>query len=253
MATYLITGTSRGLGLALATHLLSLPTSQISTIFTLARKSSPALNSLIEKSGGRVVLIEADVTDEASIKKAVGDVEGKLAGKGLDVLVNNVGIMGFTPEGIVGMDDLSNHFTVNVLTAHWTIRNFIPLLEKGTQKKIVNISTALGSFNLASQYTWAPAPAYKIAKAALNMLTVQYANDYAEKGFTIFALSPGWLKTDLGGGDRADLEPKVGAKASLDRIFAATKEDNGQFLNIKVEGWENAAGPNKYNGLNPAW
>lgn len=199
------------------------------------------------------MLVEADVKDETSIKNAVGEVEGKLGGKGLDVLVNNVGIMEFTPEGITTMDDLSDHFTANVLSAHWATRNFIPLLEKGTQKKIVNISTTLGSFNLASQYTWAPAPAYKITKAALNMLTVQYANEYAEKGFTIFALSPGWLKTDLGGGDRADLAPEVGAKASLDRIFAATKEDNGQFLNIKVEGWENAPGPNKYDGLNPPW
>ena len=62
-----------------------------------------------------------------------------------------------------------------------------------------------------------------------------------------------WLQTDLGGGDRADLAPEVGAKASLEKIFSATKEDNGQFLNIKVEGWENAAGPNKYDGLNPPW
>tara|TARA_R110002060_G_scaffold32116_6_gene42706 strand:+ start:1332 stop:1643 length:312 start_codon:yes stop_codon:yes gene_type:complete len=103
MATYLITGTSRGLGLALATHLASLPSSQSSTIFTLARKSSRALETLIEKSDGRVILIEADVTDEASIKKAVGEVETKLAGKGLDVLINNVGIMGLTPDGIAAM------------------------------------------------------------------------------------------------------------------------------------------------------
>ncbi|KAH7360167.1 short chain dehydrogenase reductase [Rhexocercosporidium sp. MPI-PUGE-AT-0058] len=253
MATYLITGTSRGLGLAIITHLSTLPSSQISTIFALARTESPALKSLVEKADGRVVLVKADVTNEESIKKAAVEVDGFLGGKGLDVLVNNVGIMGFSPGGIVGMDDLSNHFTVNVLSAHWTTRTFMPLLEKGALKKVVNITTTLGSFGLAPQYTLSPAPAYKISKAALNMLTVQYAMDYAEKGFTIFALSPGWLKTDLGGGDMADLPAEVGAKASLDRIFAATKEDNGQFLNIAVEGYENVAGPNKYNGLNPPW
>ncbi|KAH6720410.1 short chain oxidoreductase [Leptodontidium sp. MPI-SDFR-AT-0119] len=253
MATYLITGTSRGLGLALTTHLSTLPSSEISTIFALARTESPALKALVEKADGKVVLVTADVADEDSIKKAVVDVEARLGGKGLDVLVNNVGIMGLTPGGIAGMDDLSNHFTVNVLSAHRTTRNFMPLLAKGTLKKVVNISTTLGSFTLAPRYTWAPAPAYKISKAALNMLTVQYALEYAEKGFTIFALSPGWLKTDLGGGDMADLPAEVGAKASLDKIFAATKEDNGQFLNITVEGYENVAGPNKYNGLNPAW
>ena len=57
----------------------------------------------MEKSDGRVVLIEADVTDEASIKKAVGEVKGKLAGKGLDVLINNVGMMGFTSGGTAAM------------------------------------------------------------------------------------------------------------------------------------------------------
>ncbi|KAK0101305.1 hypothetical protein ONS95_006482 [Cadophora gregata] len=97
--------------------------------------------------------------------------------------------------GVGEMDDLSEHFTTNVLSAHLTTRNSLPLLEKGTEKKIVNMSTTLGSFGLASQYTWAPSPAYKITTAALNMLTVQYANDHAEKGFTIVALSPGWLKT----------------------------------------------------------
>ncbi|KAG4434996.1 hypothetical protein IFR05_009521 [Cadophora sp. M221] len=253
MATYLITGTSRGLGLALTTLLNTLPSSEIHTIFALARSESPALKALVEKVDSRVVLITADVTDEDSIKKAAGNVEAHLGGKGLDVLVNNVGIMGYTPGGIAGMDDLSNHFTANVLSAHWTTRTFMPLLEKGTLKKIVNISTTLGSFALAPQYTWAPAPAYKISKAALNMLTVQYALNYAGKGFTIFILSPGWLKTDLGGGEMADLPAEVGAKASLDRIFAATTEDNGQFLNITVEGYENVAGPNKYNGLNPGW
>lgn len=103
MATYLITGTSRGLGLALTTHLSTLPSSEISTIFALARTESPALKTLVEKADGKVVLVTADVADEDSIKKAVVDVEARLGGKGLDVLVNNVGIMGLTPGGIAGM------------------------------------------------------------------------------------------------------------------------------------------------------
>jgi hypothetical protein len=51
------------------------------------------------------------------------------------------------------------------------------------------------------------------------------------------------LKTDLGGGN-ADLPVDQGAKATLDKIVGATSKDNGAFLNILVEGWENAKGPN---------
>ncbi|KAL2074163.1 hypothetical protein VTL71DRAFT_7941 [Oculimacula yallundae] len=253
MASYLITGTSRGLGLALVEHLTTLPSSEVSTIFAFARSESPALKSLIDKSSGKVVFIKGDVTDEESIKKAVVEVKSHLGEKGLDVLVNNVGIMGLVQNGIVSMDDLSSHFTSNVLATHWVTRNFIPLLEKGSLKKIANITTTLGSLNLAPSYSWSPAPAYKISKAALNMLTIQYALDYASKGFTIFALSPGWLKTDLGGGDMADLPAAVGAKASLEKIIAAGKEENGKFLNIRVEGYEDVEGPNRYDGKNPGW
>ncbi|CZT05500.1 related to short chain oxidoreductase (CsgA) [Rhynchosporium agropyri] len=292
MATYLVTGTSRGLGFALITHLNSLPSSEVGVIFALARSETPALKTLIERAAGRVVLVKADTTDESSLQKVAGDVESRLRGKGLDVLVNNVGIMTNVPNGIASMDDLASHFNVNVLGTHAVTRTFIPLLEKGTQKKIVNITTTLGSLGLAGSYSFSPSPAYKITKAALNMLTIQYALDYAEKGFTIFALSPGvskltysyyvpftalpllvidqkdqtrafsstfpdskspWLKTDLGGGDMADLPAETGAKAALDKIFAATKENNGQFLNILVEGYENVPGPNKYDGKNPIW
>ncbi|CZT51343.1 related to short chain oxidoreductase (CsgA) [Rhynchosporium secalis] len=253
MATYLVTGTSRGLGLALITHLNSLPSSEVGVIFALARSETPALKTLTERAAGRVVLVKADTTDESSLQKVAGDVESRLRGKGLDVLVNNVGMMTTVPNGIASMDDLASHFNVNVLGTHAVTRTFIPLLEKGTQKKIVNITTTLGSLGLAGSYSFSPSPAYKITKAALNMLTIQYALDYAEKGFTIFALSPGWLKTDLGGGDMADLPAETGAKAALDKIFAATKENNGQFLNILVEGYENVPGPNKYDGKNPIW
>jgi NAD(P)-dependent dehydrogenase (short-subunit alcohol dehydrogenase family) len=67
----------------------------------------------------------------------------------------------------------------------------LTLLELGKQKKIINISTTLGSLTMAPRFSIFPVPAYKIAKAALNMLTVQYAQEYASKDFVIFALSPG--------------------------------------------------------------
>lgn len=52
---------------------------------------------------------------------------------------------------------------------------------------------------------------------------------------------------------KADLPVEVGAKATLDRIFAAETKDSGKVLNILVKGWENAPGPNKYDGLDVPW
>lgn len=54
-----------------------------------------------------------------------------------------------------------------------------------------NSSTTLGSMGLAGNFAAMPAPAYKITKAAMNMLTVQYAHSFGKEGFTFFSISPG--------------------------------------------------------------
>ena len=84
----------------------------------------------------------------------------------------------------------------------------LPLLEKGKDKKIVNMyvhrhlaeskilltlssSTSMGSIAYTKNYSFAPTHAYKISKAALNMLTTQYAMELEDQGFTVIAVSPG--------------------------------------------------------------
>jgi NAD(P)-dependent dehydrogenase (short-subunit alcohol dehydrogenase family) len=90
MATYLITGCSQGIGLALAAYLAGLPS--ISTVFASARRYSPELKTLVESSSSKVVYVYTDVEDESSVQAAAEAVEKALDGKGLDVLVNNVGM-----------------------------------------------------------------------------------------------------------------------------------------------------------------
>lgn len=103
MASYLITGCSRGLGLAITSHLLSFPTSEVGTIIATSRAESSALKDIVLKSGGRVKYIQLDATNEASIKKAATQAEQILGEKGLDVLINNAGMLNYTPEGIASM------------------------------------------------------------------------------------------------------------------------------------------------------
>jgi NAD(P)-dependent dehydrogenase (short-subunit alcohol dehydrogenase family) len=101
MATYLVTGSSRGLGLALVTELASLPSEQVRTIFATARSSnSTKLKELVKSSAGRVVFVQLDTTDQTSVIEAAKRVETLLENRGLDHLINNAGIMNWTPDGL---------------------------------------------------------------------------------------------------------------------------------------------------------
>ncbi|PWY93008.1 NAD(P)-binding protein [Aspergillus sclerotioniger CBS 115572] len=252
MASYLITGTSRGIGLAMARTLASKPASEVSVIFAAARTQTEELKRLVAESSGRVKSVPIDVENKASVRTAAATVEEALAGRGLDVLLNGVGIMPATPNGIETMDDLDSVFHTNVISAHLVTSAFLPLLKNGIQKKVINISTTLGSITMAPRFALFPVPAYKVSKAALNMLTVQYAQSFVDQGFTFLTISPGWVKTGLGG-DRADLTTEQSVQGILDIILPATKEDNGKFFNIRVPGWEKAEGLNQYDGAEVPW
>ncbi|KFY45308.1 hypothetical protein V495_03057 [Pseudogymnoascus sp. VKM F-4514 (FW-929)] len=244
MASYLITGTSRGIGLEVTKLLAS--SSDVGIVFATARSLSQPLQDVIASSGGRVYFVSLDVTKEESIAAAVSAVTEKLgAGKGLDVLINNAGIQ--IQESVLDMHALTETFEVNVLAVQKVSSAFVPLLSLGTQKKLVAISTDLGSITTAEIYAAnAPFPSYKITKAALNMLMKQFALALGPKGFIVFPINPGWLKTDMGGA-YAYLEPIVGAKQVVEIIQKSTTADNGSFRSLYVEGHE------FYDGKDVPW
>ncbi|RAH77757.1 short chain oxidoreductase [Aspergillus japonicus CBS 114.51] len=246
MASYLITGSSRGIGLALVRLLASKPSTEVAVVFAAARTQTDALTQLVAQTFGRVYQVEMNVTDDRSIASAAATVEKVLAGRGLDVLVNNAGVMPFTPDGIETMSDLNSTFRTNVTSAHMVTSAFLPLLKQGTLKKVVNVSSTFGSIARASRSARAAAPAYKITKAALSMLTVQYAQSFAREGFIFMIISSGWVKTDLGG-DNADLTPEQSATAVFDLISSATSAHNGKFYDIFVDGWD------FYDGAEVPW
>ncbi|GAP88229.1 putative short chain dehydrogenase reductase [Rosellinia necatrix] len=254
MASFLVTGASRGLGLAFVRELISRPTSEVGLVFAGTRGDAPTLDEIVDKSSGRLVVVKLDVTDQVSIKKAAAEVEAKLGGKGLDVLINNAGIAKYVTDGIKSMDNLEESFTTNVMGVHWVTREFLPLLQKGTLKKVANISTPMGCTSIAKITAFLPVPAYKVSKAALNALTAHYAVEYEKEGFSFIALCPGWIKTDFGGDD-AHLTPEEGAKGSLDIILTEGQKYNGKFQKTFVKGWENNRehGPEAYDGTELPW
>lgn len=100
MASYLVTGSSKGLNLGFCDILASKPASEVSKVFATARRHTDALKDLISRYPQRVEFVLMDVLSEESVQKATEQVEKSLGGKGLDVLINGVGIMPFAPEGV---------------------------------------------------------------------------------------------------------------------------------------------------------
>ncbi|TGO61704.1 hypothetical protein BCON_0025g00310 [Botryotinia convoluta] len=267
VATILITGCSRGLGLALAAEFSKAG----HLVFTTARGDpTPALEELIKSSSSTVKYIKLDAASRSSVQESEKQVASLLDSKDINVLINNAGVINWMTTRIHAMDDLDSVLNPNVTSAHIVTSTFLPRLERGAQEKVINMlvanifyarnqiltmelkSSSGGSIEQSPVYSTMAIPAYKVSKAALNMLTVQYAQSYAEEGFTFLAVNPGWLRTDLGGAS-ADLDVETGAKAVVELIESNGKESNGKFLNIRVAGWENNEGINQYDGNVLPW
>ena len=163
-------------------------------VWTAARDPSRARETADELGGKYVVL---DVTDDVSVSAAA---ETVATGGGLDVLVNNAGIAGARrPAGEVTADDIRDVYEVNVFGAVRVLRAFLPILDRSESPVVVNVSSGLGSLTEAvdpqSAYFDLVNPAYCSSKAALNMLTIQYAKAFP--AVRINAVDPGFTATDL--------------------------------------------------------
>ncbi|RDW94177.1 Hydroxyacyl dehydrogenase [Aspergillus mulundensis] len=252
MSTILITGSSRGLGLELVRQFSAQAGKQGGLVIATARSCSPALKEAVSRSNGLVVFVALDLADEKSVTNSAYEVRGFLQGRSLDILINCAGVYSVTSGKTAEMPDLDYQLSVNVVGAHNVLRQYIPLMQNSDVKKVINISSGYGSLALAQSYVYAPCPAYKISKAALNALTVQYALSYKDEGFTMVAVNPGWLQSDMGG-ENADLTVAQGAEAVMDVVMSLKSEDNGCFKSIRVPGWDGSNGRAVYDGKDLLW
>ncbi|GHH38997.1 SDR family NAD(P)-dependent oxidoreductase [Lentzea cavernae] len=194
MTTIFITGANKGLGREAARRLVELG----HTVLAGARDPQRG-EEAAAAVGARFVRI--DVTDDASVAAAAADVaehEGHV-----DVLINNAGVSGahgVAAEALTGADVL-DVFDVNVAGVVRTVNAFLPLLRKSVDPAIVNVSSGMGSFTHTHDPERAEgqvvAPVYTASKAALTMLTTQYAK--ALPDVRINAADPGYTATDLNG------------------------------------------------------
>ncbi|MET7288487.1 SDR family NAD(P)-dependent oxidoreductase [Streptomyces sp. NPDC005573] len=195
MTKTLITGANKGLGFETARRLLAAG----HTVYLGARDPGRGMRAA-ERLGARFVPL--DVTDDASVAAAVKAVE---ADGGLDVLVNNAGVEprlpdgGFVPAAATTADDVRAVFETNVFGMVRVLHAFLPLLRRSPSPVVVNVSSGLAHAPAladprAPEHFY-PGLAYPSSKAAVNMLTVQYAKAFGD--IRINAADPGFTATDL--------------------------------------------------------
>lgn len=201
MTTTLITGANKGLGKETARQLIAAG----HTVYIGARNIERG-RAAAEELGARFV--QLDVQDDASVAAAFARIE---ADGGLDVLINNAGIAKVALNGPEALEV----FDTNVVGIVRVTEAALPLLRKSPNPIVINVSSALGSFGAVND---PDRPAYHFraivygaSKAAVSMLTLQYAKTYPE--IKINAVEPGYTATELGGVTNEGGQPvEAGAK-----------------------------------------
>jgi NAD(P)-dependent dehydrogenase (short-subunit alcohol dehydrogenase family) len=213
----LVTGANRGLGLAIARGL-----AERGLHVVLGSRSEQALTSIVaglREQGHAVTAQQLDVTDPASVARAIADTVGQLGR--LDVLVNNAGIAIDRGQRAASPDFEKVHATLNtnLLGAWRCCAAAIPEMAKNGYGRIVNISSHLASLATMGDTN----VSYRISKAALNALTRVLAAEVAGTGILINSCSPGRIATRMAYGE-ASRSPEEGADTP---IWLATLPDDG--------------------------
>jgi len=223
--TVLITGANRGLGFEFARQYSAAGWRVIGT----ARK--PATATDLKDLGVRV--LQLDVADAQSVAAMAKVLEGEA----VDLLINNAGMA--NRDGMdfetMDFDAVERVLAVNTIGPMRVTRALLPNLRAGNGKQIVHITSGLGSIE---ENTGGGYYGYRESKAALNMFNRSLAWNYKDEGFTCVVMSPGWVRTDMGGPE-ANLSPEESITGMKKVIDGLTIEDTGTFQswNGTIRAW----------------
>jgi NAD(P)-dependent dehydrogenase (short-subunit alcohol dehydrogenase family) len=227
--TALVTGANKGIGFEVAREL-----ARLGLRVFLGARNAKAGRAAAEKlqSAGDVSFLEIDISNEKSIRSAAEELAGQC--DHLDVLVNNAGILLDEDKSALTLtpDIFEKTLRTNTLGPWLVAEAFAPLLEKGREPRIVNVSSGGGQLEDGAD-GWAPA--YCVSKTALNGVTVQLAA--ALPKFAVNSVCPGWVRTDMGG-ENATRSVAEGAATIVWLATAAPHDLTGKFVkDRKVIPW----------------
>ena len=233
--TALVTGADRGLGFGLASDLLA----QGWRVFAGQYMTEwPELFDLAEQYPDALHIVPLDVTSAESAQAAAQIVAAQTPH--LDMLINNAGVSSPTNRRTIreAQDYAEMHrlFDVNSLGPLRVVEAFLPLLDRGTFKRLCFVSSEAGSVERSGRDAWF---GYCMSKAALNMAIKNLFNYLRPEGYTFRVYHPGWIRSYMGGqkNNDANLEPEEAATYAIP-FFVNARDDEDRLVLVDYQGNE---------------
>jgi NAD(P)-dependent dehydrogenase (short-subunit alcohol dehydrogenase family) len=226
----LITGGSRGIGLEFTRQFLA----KGHRVFAASRypEKSGDLQTLKAASAELLSTCRLDVSDDGSRHQLFRQLSGQIGQ--LDQLINNAGIASgnetrrYRFEDL-DQDDLCRCLLVNAVAPLMMTQTFFPLLEKGTNPIVANISSISGSI-ARKRGGGDTGYGYSASKTALNMMTKMLSHELKDRGIIVVSLHPGWVRTTMLYCENAPLEPAESIGGLIRVIEALETKDSGKFI-----------------------
>jgi NAD(P)-dependent dehydrogenase (short-subunit alcohol dehydrogenase family) len=211
MATVLITGANRGIGLEYCRQLQA----RGDTVVAVCRTPSPELEAL-------GVRIEAgvDITADA----AIADLVARLGPLAIDGLILNAGLLEHTSLDNLDVDSLRRQFEVNAIAPLRLTKALLGHLPSGA--KVILMTSRMGSIDDNSS---GGAYGYRMSKVALNMAGKSLAIDLRPRGIAVALLHPGMVRTRMTGFSAQGISTEESVRGLLERIDALRLETSGSF------------------------
>ena len=202
-STALVTGATAGIGRAIALE-LAREGAEVIVHGRNAERGAKTVND-IENAGGKARFIAADLSNTDDVRRLAAE-----AGQ-VDVLVNNAGVYKFAPTFETDDADFDFHFDTNVRAPYILVQQLVPGMVDRGHGSVVNIST------IAASTPAAGAGIYGASKAAVDLLTKLWADEFGVSGVRVNAVAPGPVETD-GTADLGELIEGLGRTTALQRL-----------------------------------
>ncbi|HAG80996.1 MAG TPA: short-chain dehydrogenase [Cyanobacteria bacterium UBA12227] len=217
MATYLVTGSNRGIGYEYCRQLQA----RSDRVIAVCRSASFELKQL-----GVRIEEGIDITSDTSVA-ALGD---RLDDTQIDVLINNAGILKRVTLQDLDFESIREQFEVNALGPLRVTHALLPLLKTGS--KIVMMTSRMGSIG---DNTSGSSYGYRMSKVALSMAGKSLAHDLKPRGIAVAILHPGLVQTRMTNFTSGGITPEESVKGLLARIDELTLENTGTFWHANGE------------------